>query len=82
MTEQSLDRAVTDLEGALADLDLARKALSELLDDHMQSHPQMATAYCILKTLDQAEEQGRAAWTVLWEARPLNAGERDNATKE
>lgn len=79
MTEQTPDGAVTDLEGALADLDLARQALSEFLDDHMQEHPQMATAYCILKTLDQAEHEGRAAWKVLWEARPLHAGERDNA---
>ena len=77
MSEQTPDSAVTDLECALTDLDAARCALSGFLEDHMQDHCRVQTAYCILNTLDQAEHRGRAAWTVLWEARPLHTGNRD-----
>ncbi len=78
MTEQTPDRAVMDLESVLTDLDSARQALSGFLEDHMQDHLRLETAYCILNTLDQAEHRGREAWKILWEARPLHAGNREN----
>ncbi len=77
MTEQTPDSAVTDLECALTDLDAARCALSGFLEDHMQDHCRVETAYCILNTLDQAHHRAREAWLVLFEARPLHAGNRD-----
>ncbi len=78
LIEQSPDRAVTDLESALTDLNSARQALGGFLEDHMQDHPRMETGYCILHTLDRAETRGRAAWQVLWEARPLKAGRAES----
>ncbi len=77
MTEQTPDGAVTDLEGALTNLDTARVALAGFLEDNMQDHCRVQTAYCILNTLDQADDQARAAWHVLKGARPLVAGNRD-----
>ena len=77
MTENTPDSAVTDLKIALTDLDTARHALSGFLEDHMQDHCRVQTAYCILKTLDQVDHRARAAWTILWKARPLEAGKRD-----
>ncbi len=82
MTEQTPDGAVTDLEGALTNLDTARVALAGFLEDHMQDHCRVQAAYCILKTLDQADDQARAAWHVLREARPLVAGKRDKPPLE
>ncbi len=79
MTENTPDGAVTDLEGALNNLSTARHALSGFLEDHLQNHCRMETAYCILHTLDQAEHQARAAWEVLWKARPLVSGKGDKA---
>jgi hypothetical protein len=78
MTEQTPDGAVADLESALTNLDTAREALGGFLEDHMQDHARIEMAYCILNTLCQANTQARAAWHVLWEARPLVAGDRDN----
>ena len=76
--EQDPDNAVTDLESALTDLNSARQALGGFLEDHLQHHPRMETGYCILNTLDRAETRGRAAWKVLWEARPLKAGRAES----
>ena len=78
MSEQTPDGAIMDLESALTDLDTAHQALAQFLEDHMQNHTQVEMAYCILRTLDQANGGARAAWNVLWEARPLVAGNRDN----
>ncbi len=78
MTEQTPDDAITDLEDALTNLDTAREALGGFLEDHMQDHCRVQAVYCILNTLDQADEQARAAWHVLREARPLVAGNRDH----
>ncbi len=77
MSEQTPDGAVTDLESALTNLDTARVALAGFLEDHMQDHCRVQTVYCILNTLDQADTQARAAWQVLWKARPLVAGNLD-----
>ena len=77
MSEQTPDNAVADLEDALTNLDTAREALGGFLEDHMQDHARMEMAYCILNTLGQANAKARAAWHVLWEARPLVAGNRD-----
>ncbi len=77
MTEKTPDGAVTDLEGALTNLDTARVALADFLEDHMQDHCRVQTAYCILLTLDRADDQARAAWNILKKVRPLVAGNRD-----
>ncbi len=79
MTEQTPDGAVTDLEGALTNLGTAREALGGFLEDSMQDHCRLETAYCILLTLDQAHHRAQAAWKILWEARPLEAGKRDKS---
>ena len=75
--DEQFTRREAYLEGALTDLDTARVALAGFLEDHMQDHCRVQAAYCILKTLDQADDQARAAWHVLREARPLVAGNRD-----
>jgi hypothetical protein len=79
MTEQTPDDAVIDLETALTHLDTAREALGGFIEDHLQDHARMETAYCILNTLCQANAQARAAWQILWEARPVVAGNRDSS---
>ena len=79
MTEKTPDGAVTDLEGALIQLGSAREALGGFLEDHMQDHCRVKTAYCILNTLQMAEDEAEAAWKILSEARPLAAGKADKA---